>query len=709
MPTPTPQDPNRRPIRPQPVKPTPVSQSGGSSHPVKPQPVKPQQVKPQPVKPQSIKPQPLKPVPAVSDPSKKQHAARPIPVQEEASAPMALSSEALTFSAELSETDVSDFLVEQDTYLAKTIHVREEPEEEEELTDRIMKGAPPWFISTIGHVILILTAALLFSTIPTPQKPIMVECEMVVEEEEEEEEEEIFLEEVGVQQELEAETPTETEEPEASEMAEEDKPVEDPMLEPEALPVTETGTMAAHLKEAPVGARFDGRTPGGRKGLLGRYGGTKSTEEAVELGLQWLVKQQEKKNGPNRGSWSLEGPYSDGLEDVENRIAATSMALLAFQGAGYTQFPPKLTDEDRKSKKRKEKALKRIREAGKYRQTIATGWTWLLKQQGPDGQFLPKDGTHNHAFYTHSQATIALCELYGMTKNEKFRIPAQKAVQFLLATQHHDGAWRYTLQKDEMSDLSVTGWVLMALQSARMAGLEVPQEALDGITRYLDSNGAPNEQVYYRYTNMEVYPSMSMTAEGMLCRQYLGWEQNDPRMEKALDRVLTEPVSFRGETDVYKWYYATQAMHHKEGRWWTKWNEIMRQELPSNQVRTGPERGSWNPRNDRFAADQGGRLFMTCLSIYMLEVYYRHLPIYAKLFDENGKMNFDAPEGPAEAPENAASGTAEGETPANSGTERTVSPTEETSLEEGAVPEAAAAEEEEESGKSILDELGENG
>ena len=720
MPTPTPQEPNRRPVRPQPLKPVSAPQSGSTQRPLKPQPVKPQSASPQPLKPQPLKSQPLKPqslrpVPvssetAVRDSGQKRGAVRPVLIQEEAPAPMVLSEEAQIFSVALSETDVSDFLVEQDAYLAEMIHVREEPEEEEELTDKIVKGAPPWFISTIGHVILILLGALLVSVVPTPQKPLMVECEMVVEVEEEEEEEEIFLEEVGVQQELEAETPTETEEPEASEMAEEDKPVEDPMLEPEALPVTETGTMAAHLKEAPVGARFDGRTPGGRKGLLGRYGGTKSTEEAVELGLQWLVKQQEKKNGPNRGSWSLEGPYSDGLEDIENRISATSMALLAFQGAGYTQFPPKLTEEDKKSKKRREKALKRIREAGKYRQTIAIGWTWLLKQQGPDGQFLPKDGTHNHAFYTHSQATIALCELYGMTKNEKFRIPAQKAVQFLLATQHHDGAWRYTLQKDEMSDLSVTGWVLMALQSARMAGLEVPQEALDGITRYLDSNGAPNEQVYYRYTNMEVHPSMSMTAEGMLCRQYLGWEQNDPRMEKALDRVLTEPVSFRGETDVYKWYYATQAMHHKEGRWWTEWNGTMRQELPSHQVRTGPERGSWNPRNDRFASDQGGRLFMTCLSIYMLEVYYRHLPIYAKLFDENGKMNFDAPEEPAADPANAPSG--------NSGTESAVSPAAETSPESSSVPgpaeggisgENSVLGEDGEAGKSILDELGENG
>jgi len=568
--------------------------------------------------------------------------------------PHEVSAEAVSFAAEIKEAETTEFLPIQDEYLAETIQVEENPEEEEEeLTDKIAKGAPPWFLSIIGHVILILIGALLFSVVPPKQKPIVIECTVVVEEEEVKEEEEIWNEEVGVQQELETETAAVTEEPEVSEMAEEDNPVDDPMLEPESAPISETGTLAASLKEAPVGARFNGRTPGGRKGLLGRYGGTKSTEDAVELGLQWLVKQQEKK-GPNRGSWSLEGPYSDGLEDCQNRVAATAMALLAFQGAGYTQHPPKIEEKDRKSKKRYERKMKEIKDVGKYRQVVATGWTWLLKQQGPDGQFLPKDGMYNHKFYTHSQATIALCELYGMTKEEKYRKPAEKAVAFLLSTQHTDGAWRYTTQKDEMSDLSVTGWVLMALQSARMAGLEVPQTALDGITRYLDSNSASNDSTYYRYTMEEVYPSMTMTAEGILCRQYLGWDQNDPRMEKALTKVLTEPVSFKGETDVYKWYYATQAMHHKEGHWWTDWNAVMRQELPSHQVKKGPETGSWNPHSDRFADDQGGRLYMTCLSIYMLEVYYRHLPIYAKLFDENGKMNLDAVPAEAEKPANPA-------------------------------------------------------
>jgi hypothetical protein len=53
----------------------------------------------------------------------------------------------------------------------------------------------------------------------------------------------------------------------------------------------------------------------------------------------------------------------------------------------------------------------------------------------------------------------------------------------------------------------------------------------------------------------------------------------------------------------------------------------MRQALPDNQIKTGNDKGSWPSSNDRWGA-KGGRLYVTCLSIYMLEVYYRHLPIY---------------------------------------------------------------------------------
>jgi hypothetical protein len=60
----------------------------------------------------------------------------------------------------------------------------------------------------------------------------------------------------------------------------------------------------------------------------------------------------------------------------------------------------------------------------------------------------------------------------------------------------------------------------------------------------------------------------------------------------------------------------------------------MRKILPEHQETRGKDRGSWDPRGDRWG-DSGGRLYVTCLSIYTLEVYYRHLPLYKTGLFEN--------------------------------------------------------------------------
>jgi hypothetical protein len=64
-----------------------------------------------------------------------------------------------------------------------------------------------------------------------------------------------------------------------------------------------------------------------------------------------------------------------------------------------------------------------------------------------------------------------------------------------------------------------------------------------------------------------------------------------------------------------------------DGSDWDQWNAVMRVEVPRHQVKTGAEKGSWSSVDDEWGT-KGGRLYHTCLSIYMLEVYYRHLPIY---------------------------------------------------------------------------------
>lgn len=87
------------------------------------------------------------------------------------------------------------------------------------------------------------------------------------------------------------------------------------------------------------------------------------------------------------------------------------------------------------------------------------------------------------------------------------------------------------------------------------------------------------------------------------------------------------------DTDYYYWYYATQVLHHYGGKPWDAWNREMREKLPAAQIKRGRESGSWPPQADRWGGT-GGRLYTTCMAIYCLEVYYRHMPIYKTGFDD---------------------------------------------------------------------------
>ncbi len=218
-------------------------------------------------------------------------------------------------------------------------------------------------------------------------------------------------------------------------------------------------------------------------------------------------------------------------------------------------------------------------------------------------------------------------------------MPAQSAIDYCLKTQSPKGGWRYNPNSD--SDVSVTGWIVMALQSAKMAGLKVPAENLYKVEKFLDSAASPGGPGYrYQATDMEsVRPSM--TAEALLMREYLGWKHDDPRLVAGIDWITSPAnlIDYKHNRNVYYWYYATQAAFHFGGDPWDRWNSVMRKVMPAQQIPHGKEGGSWNPRgtgdaeDDQFAGS-GGRLYVTCLSIYMLEVYYRHMPLYQHVYSD---------------------------------------------------------------------------
>lgn len=456
------------------------------------------------------------------------------------------------------------------------------------LADEWIDGAPAWLFSAVVHLAILLLAALLaFST--TEEYPFNLSA--------------AFAEEKGEQlleENLDLSANIDIEVTEQSITLDDLEPVIDPLAMPTPMVVVPDGSAFTTIVESTaIGAALNGRTPGMKQALLQKYGGTEETEKAVLEGLKWLARQQFRD-----GSWSLSGKYVDGAR-TENQEAATAMALLAFQGAGH--LPNDSTS--------------------KFSKNVQDGWDWLLPRQNSDGSFF-NSGSHNHRFYTHAQCTIALCELYAMTGNDRYLKPAQKAIEYLADTQTDEGGWRYEVKFD--SDLSVTGWVLMALKSGRMAGIHVPSSTFQRVSEFLDTvSRVQGSRYVYDSTeqyNHEALPTM--TAEGLLCRQYLGWPRGDIRLRQGADHILENPPVWRdGRRDVYYWYYATQVCRHLGGSTWESWNRKMRKVLPEHQVMRGRERGSWDPRGDSWGKI-GGRLYQTCMSLYVLEVYYRHLPLY---------------------------------------------------------------------------------
>lgn len=467
---------------------------------------------------------------------------------------------------------------------------KEELAEERDLAEEAVKKAPPWLISAVIHLVLVIALALWLIPFDSKEEVRLEGAWAPVEGEQ-----------------LENDTFTvEVKEPDnsADSAITDAQPVADPMaaVAKQDTRVFENGTQAVSDVNAPaIGSLLKGRQVGLKKALMAKYGGSPDGEKAVALALAWLAKQQDK----HTGGWKLKGPYEGG-SSVENSIAATSMALLAFQGYGVTH------------------------QTGQYKENVTKGWEYLLHEQKKggedDGNFYNGEGPYNHHIYTHSQATIAICEIYGMTRDPKFKAPAVRAVKYLVEAQGNLGGWRYQPKGD--SDTSVTGWALMALQSARMSQLDVPPNTLERIGMFLDKMSADRGATYGYMQGSE--HSDALTAEGLLCRQYLGWPQNDERIVKGADWLLQNHMPQPKARNVYYWYYGTQMFHHLEGPRWDKWNGTMRDMVIRLQRKSGNEAGSWDPETEGHGMD-GGRLYTTCLSTFILEVYYRHLPLYSKI------------------------------------------------------------------------------
>jgi len=341
---------------------------------------------------------------------------------------------------------------------------------------------------------------------------------------------------------------------------------------------------------------FGFRTGGGRKRAALRGGGSSASEDAVDAALRWLARHQE----PS-GQWEGERKYEPNDPGENSDAGVTGLALLAFLGAGHTE------------------------KTGKYQDNVVRGVRWLISKQGPDG-CIGKDYVGGLGYH-HAIAGLALAEAYGMARIPTTGTAAQKAVDYSINVHQAEySGWRY--DPKQPADMSVTGWFVMQLKSAIIAGLKVDGKGFQGASQFLDSctkSGSYQGLVAYQ---PERTPTYTITAVGMLCRQFMGAKRDDPLLVGAANYLLQSlPEWGHGNVNFYYWYYGTLVMFQMGGDWWKQWNASLRDMLVEHQ-RKGPPiiDGSWDPLCVWNA--KGGRVYSTAMGALCLEVYYRYLPIY---------------------------------------------------------------------------------
>jgi hypothetical protein len=490
----------------------------------------------------------------------------------------------------------------------------------------ILKTAPPWAVSMLLHIVVLLSLALMVQEPPKEEntRVITSSAPEVVEEFEE------FQVDIPLEQ---PDTPDQQEFTEAvvteaavMENVEVVTDASDVDAAPVAVEFTDFSTETAPLSDllSDVGAiggkvgGLGGRSGAQRAKLVRSGGGSPQSERAVDAALAWFVTHQ-----LADGSWTLsfndcpscKGQCGNSARlDYNEPAGITALALLPFLGRGYTHTE------------------------GPYQKQVEAGLAFLASRvMAGSGRAYKNESEATHPGYSQALATIALCEAYAMSNDERLRQPAQLAIEFIQDAQDPvGGGWQYVPRQP--GGMSSTAFHVMALKSGHMAGLTVKAPVVRKASDFIDSMEYEHAgRVQYRYNTEHVngnfrepnrqdptsVSAYSLSNAGILCRMYMGWKKDHPAIRPNIERIVANGPS---TTTPYYNYYATQVVHHYGGDAWRAWNSKMRDMLIATQATAGHEAGSWQFEEDHYA----GRLWCTSLATMILEVYYRHLPIYSQ-------------------------------------------------------------------------------
>ncbi len=339
---------------------------------------------------------------------------------------------------------------------------------------------------------------------------------------------------------------------------------------------------------------YGGRTNAGRKRAVGKYGGGKGGQNAVNKALKWLASVQE-----DDGSWGAQSP------------AHTGMALLVFLAHGETPL------------------------SETYGNTVQKAMKWLATQVNESAT-----GDLGQKSYGHGIATYALCESYGMTKIPFLRSAMEKALGVIIYGQQDGGGFDYGYRKDVRWDLSVAGWQFQALKAGYVSGATNGglEDAIRKSILFCRRTAYAKKKFGYSSAgsgkNMTGVGTVALQLLGQgKCVQAKGGVETISTSRLALyKKVATDPKQWDAVAaeSLYGWYYDTQAMFNSQNdakgkKMWKEWRPVFEKVLCRNQQ---PE-GYWEvAKGHGMGANLPGRIMSTCWSALQLEVYYRYLPTF---------------------------------------------------------------------------------
>ncbi|MCA9063074.1 MAG: prenyltransferase [Planctomycetaceae bacterium] len=334
-------------------------------------------------------------------------------------------------------------------------------------------------------------------------------------------------------------------------------------------------------------------------------------DAAVDRGLEYLAGMQVTPEEATRiGRPEIVGSFAEPA--CPGNTGVTSLAVMAFLAKGH--LPGR----------------------GRYGDVIHRGIDYLLSQQLENGLLISREeqGRTTGLMYEHSISTLLLCEVSGMVdpiRQSRIDEALPRALLVLLQaqkvprTEANTGGWRYTPGTTD-SDLSLTGWSIMALRAAKLNGAAIPDEHIEMAVSYIlnchtDSGG-------FSYLPRSNSPSTSMTGIAILCMELCGEHGNEDLLA-AGEFILSRPprmVSPDGTAErfrYYAWYYCGQAMFQLGGKYWNEFAPLMYDSLLTDQNADG----SWRYPDKVLLYNT---TYPTSLAILTLTVSARQLPIYQR-------------------------------------------------------------------------------